>query len=673
MRTSWVYDYETIVNCFIAVFRELKNPSNRKVFIINPWRNDYLQLYDFLINCVKEKDSLYSYNGLKFDNQLSRFIIDEKTFKTYKDSKEGPYVELYHLAQQTITAGNFKSGIQLKYSSWDNPFVERDIMQINNYDNPNKRTSLKWLQYGMDWHNIEDMPIPHDKPIKESEVPKGVMYCDNDVLSLRKKVILDREEIILRQELTEFFNENLLSASEPQIAKKIFGLALSKAMNISEKDLKKLGTERDKIFLDEVILDYIKFNDPILQKTLRDFKKLTLDANNLNGTFKKDIRWKGLDITYGLGGIHGAKRGIHRSDKDFIIMSFDVVSFYPNLAIRNGWHPAHLPKDVFVNTYENQFHERRKYAKGTALNYVYKIVLNAAYGLSNEKHGSFLKDPLFTMKITCNGQLSLTMLMEELVQEIPCSRPLMLNTDGGEILMPRKYVDKFYAICKKWEELTKLELEYEKYNKLIIADVNTYLGVYDGVEISLEDAKAKIEKAKSSNTVMPLIRKTKTNKLLYYKVKDKGRYEIEKPLHKNKSFKIITLMVYNNLIHNIPIHQTLENNKNIMDFCGVIRAKGDAKLYYDCYDIDLNKMVLRPLQKTNRYFVSKSGCKIIKVTEKTTQKVEAFKGYETLLNVWDPKVPFEDYPIDKRYYLERATNELKKFVDLEIKNLNLFS
>jgi hypothetical protein len=331
------------------------------------------------------------------------------------------------------------------------------------------------------------------------------------------------------------------------------------------------------------------------------------------------------------------------------------------LAIKNKWAPAHLPTDIFVTTYEGIFNERLKHKKGTALNYVYKIVLNSAYGLSNEKYGNFMKDPQFTMKITVNGQLLLTMLMEDLIENIPGSRPLMYNTDGGEIIIPREYEQTYFNICKKWEELTQLSLEHDEYSKLIIADVNTYIGVNTPVEISLEEAKKKIEKALKENNVSPLIKKTKEGKLLFYKTKEKGRYEIVKPLHKNKSYRIIAKMVHNYLIKGKPIMETLNESKNIFDFCGVIRAKGNDKLFYERYCAFEKGLIKESIQKTNRYFVSKQGGKIIKQTEKTLNRIEAYRGYEEILNVYNKNVDFDSYKIDKKYYLSRATDELQKF------------
>jgi len=132
-------------------------------------------------------------------------------------------------------------------------------------------------------------------------------------------------------------------------------------------------------------------------------------------------------------------------------------------------------------------------------------------------------------------------------------------------------------------------------------------------------------------------------------------------------------MIYNYFVHKTPFIETLNQNKNIMDFCAVVRAKGTDKISYNVMDAENINMLKVPMQKTNRYFVSKSGGKLKKLTEKTENLIEAYRGYETILNLWDPKKPFEEYDIDKKYYLQRANDEIAKYVELEIKNNNLFN
>ena len=148
----------------------------------------------------------------------------------------------------------------------------------------------------------------------------------------------------------------------------------------------------------------------------------------------------------------------------------------PNLAIRNKLHPAHIPQEVFSNLYESLYNERISIPKKDPRNYILKILLNAVYGMSNDKF-SFLKDRQFTLAICINGQLLLSQLFEKMILDIPDSRLLMCNTDGFEILIPRKYEELYYSICKEWEQLTKLELEFVDYKRMIVSDVNNYLAI----------------------------------------------------------------------------------------------------------------------------------------------------------------------------------------------------
>ena len=131
---------------------------------------------------------------------------------------------------------------------------------------------------------------------------------------------------------------------------------------------------------------------------------------------------------------------IYKVGDDYIIMTSDVTSFYPNMCIRNQWSPAHFPKEEFCDKYEWFFNERVKIPKSNPMNYVYKIILNSTFGLSNEEN-SFFYDPELCMRIPLNGQLSLMMLYDMLLDAIPDAVGLLQNTDGVEIRIPRDMHD----------------------------------------------------------------------------------------------------------------------------------------------------------------------------------------------------------------------------------------
>jgi hypothetical protein len=647
MAKGYVYDYETVANCFLAVFVNVQNPDEIISFEVSTYRNQYTEYVSFLQECIDKQTTLISYNGLKFDNQISRFL-NQTNYFGYTGGDIATTV--YQIAQEVIKRSNTKEFPM--YHPKDNKFKECDILAINNYDNPAKRCSLKWLQYSMDWHNVEDMSTDHSKDHNEKDILLLLKYCINDCLSTRELFFRNKAEILLRTNLSSHFKMNLTNHSEPKLAKSIFLKLLSQKLNIPEYELKKKKTYRKVINLNEAILPYIEFKTPELKATLSKFKKLRLDGENLKGSFKHELTYKGLTLSFALGGIHGAKKGIYTSDKNFIIKSFDVTSFYPNLSIRNNWAPGHINKEAFCEIYESFFEDRKKYSKKDPLNYVYKILLNSTYGLSNEDN-SFLKDSLFTMKITCNGQLLLVMLLEELCESIPGARPIMVNTDGGEIIIPREYEPLYHEICEKWEALTKLQLEFEVYEKLIIPDVNNYIGIFGGKEISKEDAIKKI----TTEFPKPLIKRTKDDKYFLFNTKSKGRFEVDKPLHKNKSFRIKRIAYYYYFIHNQDPEKTLQENHNIYDYCGGTRAIGGWKFNLTCFtDGRLDNSYV---QKTLRYYMSKRGCKILKVKDDKVIKIEASKSLERIMNKYVEK-SFDDYEIDTLYYLREIRKEITK-------------
>ena len=152
------------------------------------------------------------------------------------------------------------------------------------------------------------------------------------------------------------------------------------------------------------------------------------------------------------------------------------MSYYPNLAIQNRFYPEHLGEefcDIYLDVYNTRSQAKTKAKKekdpiAIAINAGLKLGLNGTYGKSNSPY-SFFYDPLYTLKTTINGQLFLCMLAEKLAD---ISEIIQVNTDGITIKVNKELEKEVYNICKKWEQLTKLELEYAYYNKMVIRDVD---------------------------------------------------------------------------------------------------------------------------------------------------------------------------------------------------------
>lgn len=230
------------------------------------------------------------------------------------------------------------------------------------------------------------------------------------------------------------------------------------------------------------------------------------------------------------------------------------------------------------------------------------------------------------MQITINGQLWLSKLYEMLSIGIPDGIPIMQNTDGLEMMIPSHYKEKYFEICREWEEMTKLNLEHDEYTKLILRDVNNYIAVYKNG-----------------------------------KTKCKGFFEYEDlALHKNKSFLVIPKAVYEYLVNGIKPEDYLESNKNLYDYCGAVKSKGGWNFVER--KIENGQYVTTNLQKINRYYISEQGVKIVKVHNDSREiQIEAGRWMQTVCNDIKPflNVPFESLDINKQYYLEKIYKEIE--------------
>jgi hypothetical protein len=604
MKKIYCWDVETL-SIFTATFLD-KDSDEVRTFVLTDTKNEIPQMLEFL---SKEVAGLVGYNSLYFDAQILEFIYRNNNC-TAQDIKE--------YANLIINSYDRRPDVP----EWKLKDKHLDLFKALSLSTKAKRTGLKWCEFMMDLENIEDMP-------DEITLESILQYNLNDVIATKELYLRYYHEIDLRKKLTDREGINLMNCTEPDLAKKLFAKYLSQSMDISTTDLKDMYTSRNIVKVNDIIFPYIQFKTTKFQNVLEAFKKLELNE------FDKPefIVNHGIDIVFGLGGIHAAPNNVVvESDNDYIIKSLDVVSYYPNLAIKNGICAEHLPKEIFLNLYEGFFNERKAIPKSDPRNYILKILLNSAYGLSNDKY-SFLRDRQVTLSICINGQLLLTQLMEDIVLQILEAKLIMMNTDGFEVKIPKEFVTIYDNICDKWQKLTKLELEFVDYNKMIISDVNNYISV---------DTNGKI--------------------------KTKGKYEYKNiPLHKNKSHAIIPKAVHDYWVHGTPVETTIKNHNNIFDFCAGVKSKKSEQkgnVHYEMWKVNKEEIIKEKLSKTVRYFISKKGSTLIKFYETGDfEQVEApitngkqiIKDWKiTYFNKSYKLDNFEDYNIDYSYYISRA-------------------
>jgi hypothetical protein len=506
----------------------------------------------------------------------------------------------------------------------------------------------------MRFDNIETMPIHHDTIVTHDMVDSIIKYNGNDVDATAEFFKRVKFETDLRIKLSDEYDLNLMNASEPKLAREIFGKFLSEEMGIPYRELKERRTYRNRIYARELVFDYVKFDDPILQGCKDFYMKLEFNpynfAENNIGLKKvnKTFRYHNVpEVVIGLGGIHGCvNAGVYEARKDLIIHDLDVKSYYPNLGIKNGLFPEHLSL-TFCTTYAKLYKMRTEIPKASPINYIFKIILNSTYGLSKEMN-NYLHDPNYTFAITINGQLLILMLAEFVRKRVKDVFFYQLNTDGITIGYHPKHAKAVAEAMKEWEKLTNLELEDKYYTKMVINNVNNYMAV---------DTKG-VVKRKGSYFAYSLDPEDK-----------------ELDYHKNPSMLIVPKALEAYFIHGKPYEEFIRSSTDILDFCLGVKLKKDFELERQWYDKAENKISRELINQTVvRYYVSKESSTIKKKykagTKKAGQTVELEAGWNlTYYNSHTPK-PIKEYNIDYSYYISKVRDIINQITP-HARNLQL--
>jgi hypothetical protein len=272
------------------------------------------------------------------------------------------------------------------------------------------------------------------------------------------------------------------------------------------------------------------------------------------------------------------------------------------------------------------------------------------------------------MKTTINGQLLLTMLAESL-SGIPDSKLVMMNTDGLEIRLPRKSEEEFTNRCKLWEEYTSLKLEHAEYSKMVIADVNNYVGVFAPKKAKSEEEWLKLKKDEPNYVFL--------EDMWYQPTKVKGRFELKLDLHKNPSGMIITQAVFDYFVRDTPAQDTINGCENIFEFCMGVKKKADFELLL-CLVRD-GVAVEEKQQKVCRYYASSSGGRLMKdygeqmvpIIDRKTKEVVGHKLQRRMVSVEAStlvtpanRIDNQAIPadLDRNYYISEANKEIRSVI-----------
>ena len=374
---------------------------------------------------------------------------------------------------------------------WAFSSLLRKIPLIN-YDVAPLNQSLKQLE-GFQGHNIHESGVDFriDRKLTKVEIDETITYCRNDVLETINVFCELKDDFNAQMALIKMFNMplNCMSKTKAQVSAEV------------------LECERTE-FNDEWEL----YTLPCIEvKKYKHAAEWFLNPDNHDMEKGFEIIVAGVKHALGWGGIHGAREKYHYECKDgYMLLHVDVQSYYPSIMI--FWNlltrAAKAPERYkFVYDYRLQLKHEGKKKEQAPL----KIVLNAAYGITNDKN-STAYDPRNSHLITVNGQLMLLDLIEHL-EIIPSFELVQSNTDGLIIKIHERDFDLCDDICYDWETRAKMNLEFDYIERIAQKDVNNYVFVQDNGKV--ERKGAYVKELSAIDNDLPIINKALNECILH--------------------------------------------------------------------------------------------------------------------------------------------------------------
>ena len=627
--TRIVYDFEVMPNFFCMGGINV-DTGKRYMIEISETNNQFDHLM-VMVELLKFDGIMIGYNNIGFDYPILDTMIRAINAGTTD------WLELctvaYNKAEEIVEDGKKAKKNPQKHGllRWRHrvriPLVAQlDLFLLWHFDN--KQVSLKTLEFNMRREQVKSLPIKPGTWTTREEQLDLMKYCGEDDCGATLQFLNHSlGKIDLREDYTKQYGVDFTNFSDSKMGSVFMERKLTDAgIKLSDWDDAKgkyvtKGSPRKFMPMTDIILDINNFRTPELQSLLVYLKTMTLTktkevfnnlptsemgdlANYLDPRYtKKKLKrlgkvfpervkalhcvLNGFTFVFGTGGLHGSVENqgfVCASDE--MIIDVDVTSFYPSLAIQNGWYPEHLGAE-FVPIYAGMLADRKRYPKKTHynINLALKLTLNGTYGNLINSH-SFLYDPLMAMRITINGQLHLAMLAETIMLDVPGMTMIQANTDGITFKIKRSQEQQVRAIVSEWERLTKMDMEYAEYSRMWSLNVNNYIAEYSGSG----------------------------------KLKQKGVFEHEYEKfdlwHKNFGNRCIAKAAVAYLAHDVPIEWSLMTNLDTYDFLSTAKVTGETKIFYGDD---------QPIQNNTRFYYSKVGQPITKLMPPLPKKPDEWR------------------------------------------------
>lgn len=574
------YDFEVFEKDWLVVMISVDlDKKTQKEYIIC---NNEEELKTFYEN--NKNDIWIGYNSKNYDQYILKGILcgfNPKEISDYIIVKGKHGWEFSHLL----------SKIQV---------INYDIIELND-------GGLKFLEASMG-NDIKETSVPFNikRKLTDKEIEETKKYCEHDVKQTIEVFVQRANGLSAQIELVNLacrdteFDSRLISKSKPQLSAKILGAEFKE--HNDEFDFDFPNTLEIKKYTE--VLDFYKNPENKCYK-----RKIEGRKTQENVQFIIDVA--GVKHQFGYGGVHGA---IPKYQGEGYFLNMDVASLYPSLMIEYNLHSRNMRNP---NKFKEIYEERLALKKAkNPLQSVLKLVLNSTYGVMKDRNNA-LYDPLQANRVCVYGQLLLLDLIEKLE---PYCEIIQSNTDGVLVKLPSKSKEKVYAVCKEWQDRTRLKLEFEDFIKVFQKDVNNYVLVKENGE-----HKAKGAYVKNLNSL-------------------------------NYNLPIVNRAILNYLVSQIPVEETIKQCKLLKEFQFIVKISNKFEAL-TINDSPIKERCVRVFASTDTH---DGEIRKISIGSKKSMKIaEAPKKiFISNYNINNLKIPAK---LDKNWYINLAKKRLNDF------------
>ena len=459
---TWFFDMEVLPHDWL--FCTLHMDGRRKMF-----HNEPNELYEWI---KTEKPLLCGYNAKGYDIHIVRAICIGATPEECKE-----------VSDYIVNEGN----------PWK---LELGRIEFDYYDlmlDMPQRQSLKMLEGNLSMDIVESEVDFDTQELTPELFDQLVKYCWHDVEALIKvwecrKSYLEGKALI--GELMGMSPNKALSMTNAQLTAKYLHAVKGDYSSPDNRHYEYPSNLNMELIPPSVKAFFDKYNDLSISGDELFGKSLTSENEDGDIIVTKNPN-RNLEVIIGdcpsviaWGGIHGAQRNFFaESDDEYVILNYDVTSYYPSLMLA-GWLSRAVPNpDEFRRLFEDRVEAKRagNKAKSNAL----KQIINTVSGATDAKFNP-LYDPDMAYGMRISGQLYLVELCEHLYHGIKNLKVVQLNTDGIMIMCRRADHEAVRTIVEEWSDRTTFGMEEDIIQKVAQKDVNNY-----AIRMSNGDVKVK--------------------------------------------------------------------------------------------------------------------------------------------------------------------------------------